>query len=131
MTLPIACITVLVFDQSFLCRSAHALRKSYLLNLGGAYEQALQILEQIGPRSRQPISRPSPYIISIWAEVFAQARDFARAEWELVQAEQKTAYSEKIAIMRSQVLRMRGEYGAAEQEFDVVENFRCNAGSAL
>jgi hypothetical protein len=112
------CLTVLLFDQLFLCRSAHALRKSYLLNLGGAYEQALQLLEQIGPRSRSLIKLPIAVYHLHRAEVFAQAKDFSRAEWELVQAEQKAAYSVKIAIMRSQVLRMRGEYGAAEQELE-------------
>lgn len=112
------CLLVLLFDQLLLCRSAHALRRSYLLNLGGAYGEALQMLEQIGPRSRALIKLPLAVYHLHRAEVLAQAKEFNKAEWELVLAEQLAVKSERIAIMRSQVLRLRGEYGAAEQELD-------------
>ncbi|HQH28998.1 MAG TPA: hypothetical protein PLP17_16515, partial [Oligoflexia bacterium] len=85
---------------------------------GGAFEQALQTLEQIGPRSSTFVPLPQHIYHLYRAEVFVQARNFVKAENELNFAQNNEADSGRIAVLRSMIHRLKGEYAAAEQELE-------------
>lgn len=113
-----SCFAVIVFDQVFLCRSAFTLRKSYLLNLGGAYDKALELLDQIGPASNTLIRVPASIFHLFRAEVYMQCQDFANAEAELQMAEIAGAKGEQLYIAKSRFYRAQGDFQQAEQELE-------------
>ncbi len=112
------CFAVILFDQLMLCRSAHTFRKSYLLGLCGSYKEALELLEKIGPQSRDLVRLPLTLYHLHRAEIFSQSDDFQKAEAELHLAELNNAPAMQLAIQNLRLLRAQKNHDDARDALE-------------
>ena len=115
------CFAVILFDQLMLCRSAHTFRKAYLLSLCGSYAQALELLEKIGPQSRDLVSLPPTLYHLHRAEIFSQSSDYEKAAAELHLAELNDAPPLQLYVQRLRLLRAQED---SEQACQLLEQAR-------
>jgi hypothetical protein len=113
------CTLVLVIDQLFLCKSAYALRRAYLLSLSGEYESALELYESIGPFGDSRVRMPTELYHLHRAELLTRCGDLYLAEREFGLAEDAGADESHLAVARSRYYLAKDD---PEQARLVIEN---------
>ena len=113
-----ACAAVAMIDQLLICRSLNRYRRARELDLLGQYDEALEVLEEISPRSNSLIRCPRPLYHLNRAQMLIHAEHYEAAERELELAERLGISLEQVLLTKSRMWRIRGEYGNARCELE-------------
>ena len=101
----IACSSVLLVDQSVLCRSSFILREAFLLSLQGQKEKATMLLESIAPASGRSLPLPASVYHLSQATFLMHAGEHRAAGSALMLARQTGLPDIKFYIAREQLKR--------------------------
>ena len=118
----LSCILVSLFDQIVLCRPVHLFRGSYVFELRGHFDKALELLELVSPDSDVLVPCPKPLYHMRRAEIFTKAGRFQEAESELLQAKVAGIHIEPYYVARSELFRAREDYSQARLQLEQCES---------
>ncbi len=115
-----SCFGIIVFDQLVLCRAAFSLKRAYLLNLSGSHQEALDVLDEVGPHTEQRITLPQDLYHLQRAEIFASSNDFEKSFAELQLAEFAGADEFRIRLSRSNTYLEQNDFLQAQAEIQAL-----------
>lgn len=118
----IACLALVWCDQVFLCRPLHIFKKARHMDIDGAYESALHVLEKIGPKSKTWIRFPMPKYHLERTRIFAHAERFVEAEEELELAKQAGLNDAEYRLARCIIHKAKDEVDKAVSELKELHN---------
>jgi len=111
-----ACGLLVAFDQFVLCRPMNALKRARHCDIEGRYEQALALLETIGPRSSSFIRFPKVRYHLERAQILTHAAQFEDVESELTFAKDAGLEQSDYHLARCVYFKAKSDIEAALKE---------------
>lgn len=124
----VACMSVAVFDQMFLCRAVRVFRKAVQLNLAGCAEEALAVLESINPGSGGLLVAPELKYHLLRAEILLSLGLCGAAEQELELAQKAGGTALELHLLRSKIIRASETDSAVEQAKQQIQEAKRECG---
>lgn len=112
----LACLTVSVMDHVLLIPPYFLLRRAHALDAAAKHEDALSLLEKIGPRSQRFIRYPQTAYHLTRARFLLHAESFSDARGELEFARANGLLLQPYLLTRIEIARAQGDLDQSESE---------------